>query len=137
MLTSCAQHRSGRRFGYRPPQRDDHLRVSDAERAEVVEELTKHFADGRLDQQEFDERVDQAMHAKTRADLSGLFDDLPHLRQERPEPVRRRRHGALLLIALLVLAAATVPPLLVHHVPWLFIALLVFVWWRVGHRQRS
>src|ERR1700720_2678996 len=56
---------------------DQHLRVSDAERQVVTDRLSEHFADGRLDQAEFDDRVGRAMNAKTRADLSGLFSDLP------------------------------------------------------------
>src|SRR6516165_3668847 len=55
---------------------DQHLRVSDAERQAVADRLAEHFADGRLDQAEFDDRVGRAMSAKTRADLSGLFTDL-------------------------------------------------------------
>ena len=55
---------------------DQHLRVSDAEREAVTGQLAGHFADGRLDQAEFDDRVGRAMSAKTRADLSGLLVDL-------------------------------------------------------------
>ena len=40
------------------------MRVSDAERNEVAEQLSKHYADGRLDAAEFKERLDQAMSAK-------------------------------------------------------------------------
>jgi Domain of unknown function (DUF1707) len=61
------------RYGYT----DQHIRVSDAERAEVADRLAAHFGEGRLNQAEFDERAAQAMNAKTRGDLSGLFDDLP------------------------------------------------------------
>jgi len=56
---------------------DQHLRVSDAERQAVTDRLAEHFAVGRLDQAEFDDRAGRAMSAKTRADLSGLFADLP------------------------------------------------------------
>ena len=56
---------------------DQHIRVSDAERTEVADRLAVHFGEGRLNQAEFDERVAQAMNAKTRGDLRGLFDDLP------------------------------------------------------------
>src|ERR1700749_3140081 len=52
-----------------------HIRVSDAERNAVAELLGRHYADGRLDQAEFDDRVGRTMAAKTRGDLSGLFDD--------------------------------------------------------------
>jgi hypothetical protein len=58
---------------------DQHIRVSDAERGQTADRLAVHFAEGRLDQAEFDERVAQAMNAKARGDLSGLFDDLPEL----------------------------------------------------------
>ena len=61
------------RYGYT----DQHVRVSDAERTEVADRLAAHFGEGRLNRAEFDERVAQAMNAKTRGDLSGLFDDLP------------------------------------------------------------
>jgi GntR family transcriptional regulator len=57
-------------------QSDQHLRVSDAEREAVSSRLAEHFAAGRLDQAELDDRVGRAMTAKTRADLRGLFADL-------------------------------------------------------------
>jgi hypothetical protein len=53
------------------------MRISDADRAEVADRLSKHYSDGRLDQAEFNERLDRAMIAKTQADLNGLFADLP------------------------------------------------------------
>lgn len=61
----------------RTTSRTDHLRVSHAERQAVTDRLAEHFSDGRLTQDEFDERAKQAVHAKTRGDLRGLFDDLP------------------------------------------------------------
>ena len=56
---------------------DQHIRVSDADRNSVAELLGQHYADGRLDQAEFDDRISRTMAAKTRGDLAGLFDDLP------------------------------------------------------------
>jgi len=56
---------------------DQHIRVSDAERNSVAEILGQHYAEGRLDQAEFDDRISRTMAAKTRGDLAGLFDDLP------------------------------------------------------------
>jgi len=55
---------------------DQHLRVSDAEREAVSGRLAEHFAAGRLDQAEFDDRVGRALSAKTRGDLRGLLADL-------------------------------------------------------------
>lgn len=60
------------------------MRVSDAERADVTDRLGRHYADGRLDQAEFDERVSRAMAAKTVGDFQGLFDDLPDLPTDSP-----------------------------------------------------
>jgi hypothetical protein len=53
------------------------MRVSDADRALITDRLSRHFSDGRLDQAEFEARLDRAMRAKTRADLIGLLSDLP------------------------------------------------------------
>lgn len=53
------------------------LRASDAEREQVATELGEHFQAGRLDQDEFDERVSAALRARTCKDLSGLLTDLP------------------------------------------------------------
>lgn len=90
-----------RRLSYGQPD----LRVSDAERSEVADRLAEHYGDGRLDESEFSERVDQAMRARTRSDLAGLFGDLPG--GEMPEvtgrPRRRRPHHPVLLIALVIM----------------------------------
>ena len=55
---------------------DQHVRVSDAEREAVRGRLAEHFAAGRLDQAEFEDRAGRAMRARTRGDLRGLFADL-------------------------------------------------------------
>jgi hypothetical protein len=53
------------------------LRVSDAEREAAISALREHFFAGRLDVEEFTERVDQAYTAKTRADLEAVGRELP------------------------------------------------------------
>jgi hypothetical protein len=90
---------------------DQHLRVSDAERQAVADRLAEHYGEGRLDQAEFDERVGQAMGAKTRADLSGLFTDLPETakpaQQTLPDlPRRHHRHPVLAVVLLVIVAIA-------------------------------
>jgi len=53
------------------------MRVSDAEREAAAAELREHFASGRLNQEELDERLSAALTARTRGDLNALFADLP------------------------------------------------------------
>jgi hypothetical protein len=53
------------------------IRASDGERDEAVQRLQTAFAEGRLDDGEFDERMRTALAARTRADLETLFADLP------------------------------------------------------------
>ena len=53
------------------------LRVSDAERDVALAELSEHFQSGRLTQEEFEERSDRALTARTGDDLRELFTDLP------------------------------------------------------------
>jgi hypothetical protein len=118
---------------------DQHLRVSDAERNAVAERLAAHYADGRLDQAEFDERVSRAMSAKTRGDLDGLFDDLPD-----PEPAgasgmgrpvspampyRPQRRGTArpvlvvaLVIALMIAVSHTFAAI---YIPWFWVAVII------------
>jgi Domain of unknown function (DUF1707) len=122
---------------------DQHLRVSDAERQAVADRLAEHFSEGRLDQAEFDERVGRAMSAKTRADLSGLFDDLPETgalaAPDMPHLPRRRRRHPVLLVALLVVAIiATAHALWWSVIPLVWVALLVAgVLFATGHAGRS
>ena len=125
------------------------LRVSDAERADVADRLSKHYGDGRLDQAEFNERLDRAMSATTRSDLSGLLADLPGTepppetgRPQRPRPHRphwghwqRRVLAAALVIVIAVVAGQV---LLRSYIPWLLIGVLAILWFRYGpwHRRR-
>jgi Domain of unknown function (DUF1707) len=111
------------------PLHDPDLRVSDAERNDVAERLGKHYSDGRLNQDEFNERVERAMGAKTQSDLSGLFDDLPTLDEHPEVPARRERrrsnHMALLLVLVIVVAVTA------GHAFWWFfmppwLAILLF-----------
>src|SRR3984893_8105361 len=55
------------------------LRVGDADRQGVVVELQRHFVDGRLTSDELDERVAQALAARTFGDLAVPMADLPVL----------------------------------------------------------
>jgi len=60
-----------------PANEDPQLRAGDADRDDVVAVLREAFAEGRLDQAEFEDRLGRAQIAKTYADLSVLTADLP------------------------------------------------------------
>jgi len=53
------------------------IRIGDQEREEAVAQLGKHYEAGRLSAEEHQERVGEALQAKTEADLAALFGDLP------------------------------------------------------------
>jgi hypothetical protein len=53
------------------------VRASDAERDRAIGELRDQFAQGRLSQETFLYRMDAALNAKDKSELSELFTDLP------------------------------------------------------------
>jgi Domain of unknown function (DUF1707)/FHA domain len=59
------------------PATPDFLRASDAERDHAVDELRQEFVDGRLSHDTFMFRMQSALGARHRGQLSGLFTDLP------------------------------------------------------------
>lgn len=77
------------------PRPDDSLavRVSDAERDEVVTALRRFCTDGFLTLDEFSDRVERALASRTRGDLVAVTADLPAT-QSQPaqlQPQRRRK----------------------------------------------
>jgi hypothetical protein len=128
-----------RRGGFNPD-----LRVSDAERADVADRLSKHYGDGRLDQAEFNERMERAMSAKTVGDFAGLFSDLPEMTesgQNQPVPATRSKcrssMSRILLLILIIVAAAILGNALMHSFfPWLLVGVAVFLWLRYGPRRQ-
>jgi len=105
------------------------LRIGDAERTAVTEALQRHYAEGRLDGAELEERLERALAARTEGDLAEIVRDLPGplpwapAAPHRGRPARRRRPGSRLLASVLLLGAV----LLVAAVVTGFSALLVVV----------
>lgn len=56
---------------------DPKIRASDQDRDRTAEQLREHHAAGRLDADEFNERLDKVFGAKTIGDLDALTHDLP------------------------------------------------------------
>ena len=132
-----------------PPRRRlsfSDLRISDAERAEVADLLSKHYGDGRLDQAEFNERLDQAMKARTYADLDGILVDLPRTEaeaSEAPKATARRRHEhrplrVLVLTVFIVVAVAAVAHTLIWSLStWVWLLLLGAILYATQLRKGS
>jgi hypothetical protein len=113
---------------------NDAIRIGYAEREQAATALGEHFSAGRLDAQEFDDRVQQVYSAKTAGELEPLFADLPRPKSPAQQVRRQRASGLrvpvmLLLLALLCLMVFTAlwrtpndhfPPLFVFPVIWLF-----------------
>src|SRR3954471_20592372 len=80
------------------------MRAGDADRQRVVEVLGKHFGEGRLTVEEFDERVVRA-HASVYLDeLPALTADLPG--DPQPQPQHRRRSRPQVRVPVLVFLLA-------------------------------
>lgn len=130
------------------------LRAGDRDRDGIADVLREQHLAGRLDADEFQERLDRAYAAKTLDELDELVGDLP-----RPEPAARsqragrtwpvRRLPVVPLVALVIAAVV-----LSHgHLLWLALPLFFFVgrpllwgttgrrggwgWWGCGHSHAA
>lgn len=65
------------------------MRISDADRQRVVDELGRHFSSGRLDMDDYAARVEEVHAAETLADLDHARRDLPFMRIGDPAGGRR------------------------------------------------
>ena len=116
------------------------MRISDTDRAEVTDHLSKQYSEGRLDQAEFNERLDRAMRAKTQSDLTWLLSDLPGVEPARKPshaPQRRRYSRMVLLIALVAVAFFAWQALIRPYLPWLLVALLAYLLLWHGPQRRG
>ena len=133
------------------PVAGDRVRVGDAERQGAAMALGDHFAYGRLERQEFDDRVAAAYAARTWYDLRLLFADLPGPQPAEPAGTPgsagrpggsapapgacrlRRPAVALLLVATLIFSAGTGVPLF----PFVLLTLLVIRGRRWARRRSA
>jgi hypothetical protein len=98
---------------------DPRLRLSDADRDQAVARLSEHYAVGRLDKDEFDERSDAIWTARTQGDLAPIFADLAPAHPPRPAS-RPGRFAVPFLSVLYVLIALTA----LTHIPFVLLAFL-------------
>jgi hypothetical protein len=109
------------------------VRVGDSERDAAAAALSDHFALGRLDRDEFTDRLDAALAARTRGDLERVFADLPRTRPRRTTPRRSvLAVPPMAAVVAVLLVAASIAAIATGFPPFFLLALL---WvWR-GHRH--
>jgi hypothetical protein len=99
------------------------MRAGDGDRERVADILRHHHAEGRIDTDELQERIDRCLQAKTIGELNRLMADLPHqgrARRQSPWPPSALRWRlAAFVPALIVLAV--VSSWHGHHPFWLLI----------------
>ena len=105
------------------------VRVGTAEREQAAAALGEHFAAGRLDLDEYDDRVSRAYAAKTAGELVALFEDLPRPQPAPaaapPTPRRRQPWIPAAVLAAIVLGVAVVAT--THMVPFFVFPVLFFL----------
>jgi hypothetical protein len=118
--------------------RDAILRAADVDREQVADRLRTSHAEGRLDMDEFQQRLERCYEAKTLGELGELVSDLPrhdvqaeHRSIGWLRPWRWRLAPLVpMMIAVIVVSAA-----IGHHMFWLWIP-IVFLFWRISWLQR-
>lgn len=126
------------------------LRIGDAEREAATAELGDHYAAGRLDHEEYAERLDAIWAARTRRELDPPFVDLrpqpayvaPWVARHGNRPAARAaswspRRRPRVPVPLLVLAAVVVAVALLAHLPLLLLGAGAWLLLRRGSCSRS
>jgi Flp pilus assembly protein TadB len=106
------------------------LRASDAQREQTVSSLRAHHAAGRLQTDELDQRIAEALTATTVTQLDQQLRDLPNLRTEH----RGRRSGTQ-RVTLVVAVVAVVTAIALSsgvHLIWI----LPLLWFAAGLGRR-
>ena len=113
------------------------MRAGDKDRQRVVEQLGRHFGEGRLTVEEFDERVVRAHAAVHLDELPALTLDLPREPEAPRRPARPRAPvpGPLVFVLAMFVAWSMVVAA-VHGAPPFFAVLLLFLFLRHGRWSR-
>src|ERR1700733_13155102 len=85
------------------------LRVCDADRDRALCELSEAFQAGRITADEFDQRSQQALAARTGKELTALLADLPHDRARAQATVPAKAHRQLAACTVISTSAAVTP----------------------------
>jgi hypothetical protein len=125
-------------YSRRSGPRDRLLRVGTAERDAVADILRREHVAGRLDDNEFDERLERCLSAKTYRELDNLLADLPTEELASRATWWSMRPTPLLLLLPLVAVAIVASH---GHAAWLLVPLVFwfgagrFFWRGFGRRS--
>ena len=119
---------------------EPNLRASDADREATANRLRQHHIEGRLDQDEFQARLDSCFAAKTVGELADVTRDLPAARAPRRSGIRTNfgLFGGLRMIPIVPIILAIVAiHLVVAVVSGLWILIPVFFLARLAIFRRG
>jgi len=96
------------------------MRASDADRDRAVELLGVAYGEGRLSKDEYDDRLNDALSARTYADLDRIVADLPAAQSAEVTPVTKTNGLAMASLAcgvaqFMVGPLATIPAIVLGH----------------------
>jgi len=117
---------------------DRRLRVADRDREAVADILRREHIAGRIDNEEFEERITRCLAGKTYADLDVLIQDFPA--DERGAPQRARRPATVRFFPFFPVVPIVVAAIILSHgrLLWLafplffFFVVRPFLWARFG-----
>jgi hypothetical protein len=111
------------------------LRAGDQDRESVAQRLRGHHADGRLDTDEFAQRVDRCYQARTIGELDRLLADLPRAPAPQRQYTWRPEVSLAAAIIPMIVALAAISTLTHRHLIWLAFP-IAFLARRYTHRRR-
>jgi len=119
---------------------DRRLRVADRDREAVADILRREHIAGRIDNEEFEERITRCLAAKTYADLDAMIQDFPA--DEGAAPQRGRRLTTVGYFPFFPVVPIVVAAIIVSHGRLLWLAFPLFflfvvrpfLWGRFGGR---
>ena len=96
------------------------MRASDRDRDRVAELLNAAFSEGRLSQDEYDNRLESAFSARTYGDLDQIVSDLPATRAPATPPAAKYNGLAIASLAcglaqVMIGPLATIPAIVLGH----------------------
>jgi hypothetical protein len=94
------------------------IRISDADRSEVIDRLQRATAEGRLDIDELDDRISAALAARTWSEIDPLVEDLPVVDASEPDDPSVASSAAVRAGALATLGAGAISIAGSYWTPW-------------------